>query len=701
MRLSRLPKPILALLLLAAPLACTAAPPVEAPPPAAPPAAPASAPPPAPAKPPPRADATLIPRAVLFGNPDRLAPRVSPDGKRIAFLAPDQGVLNLWVGPIDDPDAARPVTRDRERGVRRYFWPYTGDHILYAQDKGGDENWHVFAVELKSGEIKDLTPFEGVAARVEGVSPKVPGEVLIGMNDRDRKLHDLYRVDIRTGARKLVRRNDGFAELVSDDDFKPRLGLRMTPDGGSEYLDLTGKEPKPFVLFGLEDNGVSDSVGFDANGKTLYFLDSRGRDTAALVTLDLATARPTIVGEDPKADIQMFITHPRTGKIQAVASAYERRRWQVIDRVIQPDLDLLRTVAQGDIEVLSRSLDDSRWTVAYVMSDGPVRFYRYDRAKKMVDFLFTSQRSLESLKLARMHPVVIKSRDGLDLVSYLTLPPAADPDGDGKPAAPLPTVLLVHGGPWARDQWGLNPMHQWLASRGYAVLSVNYRGSTGFGKKFVNASTKEWAARMHDDLLDAVSWAAGARIADPQKTAIMGGSYGGYATLVGLTLTPDRFACGVDIVGPSNLITLLNSIPPYWQPQLEVFAKRIGDPRTEDGKKILLDRSPITRVDRIQRPLLIGQGANDPRVKQAESDQIVKAMKEKGIPVTYVLYPDEGHGFARPENRMSFNAVAETFLAQCLGGPYQPIGDDFKGSTITVPAGADAIHDLPAALPKK
>jgi dipeptidyl aminopeptidase/acylaminoacyl peptidase len=244
-------------------------------------------------------------------------------------------------------------------------------------------------------------------------------------------------------------------------------------------------------------------------------------------------------------------------------------------------------------------------------------------------------------------------------------------------------------------------MHQWLASRGYAVLSVNYRGSTGFGKKFVNQSNMEWAGKMHDDLLDAVRWAADQRIADPKQVAIMGGSYGGYATLVGLTFTPDAFACGVDIVGPSNLVTLLETIPPYWAPMVEMFTKRVGDHRTEDGKKLLLSRSPLLRADQIRKPLLIGQGANDPRVKQAESDQIVKAMKEKGIPVTYVLFPDEGHGFARPENRTSFNAIAETFLAQCLGGPYQPIGDDFKGSSVTVPAGAEAIHDLPAALPRK
>jgi dipeptidyl aminopeptidase/acylaminoacyl peptidase len=262
-------------------------------------------------------------------------------------------------------------------------------------------------------------------------------------------------------------------------------------------------------------------------------------------------------------------------------------------------------------------------------------------------------------------------------------------------------VLLVHGGPWGRDAWGFSPYHQWLASRGYAVLSVNFRGSTGFGKKFLNAANLEWAGKMHDDLVDAVQWAIDQKIADPARVAIMGGSYGGYATLVGLTFTPDRFACGVDIVGPSNLITLLQSIPPYWQPEVELFAKRVGDWRTDDGKKMLRERSPLSRASAIKKPLLIGQGANDPRVKQAESDQIVMAMRKNAIPVTYLLYSDEGHGFARPANRLSFNAVAETFLAQCLGGPYQPIGDDFAGSTIAAPAGAADVVGLTEALAVK
>ncbi|KYF59588.1 peptidase S9, partial [Sorangium cellulosum] len=624
-------------------------------------------------------DASLMPRRLLFGNPERMSPKISPDGRRLGFLAPSEGVLNVWVGPVQDPSAAKPVTKEQSRGVRTFLFPYASDYVLYRQDKGGDENWHIYAVDLKTGQIKDLTPFEGIAAQIQAVSQKIPNEVLIGMNDRDKKLHDLYRVDIRTGERKLVRQNDGFAGFVADDDFKARLAMRMTPDGGQEYLDITGKEPKPFVAFGPEDSVTSGVIGFDATGKTLYSRDSRGRDTSALVTLDLRTAKPTVVAEDAKADVSGVIVHPKTEKVQAAASEYDRKRWQVVDKAIQADLDALRAVADGELDVLSRSLDDRRWTVGYTVSDGPVRYYLYDRDAKKATFLFSNRPALESQPLTKMRPVVIKARDGLDLVSYLSLPRAADPDGDGKPDEPLSTVLLVHGGPWARDTWGFNGMHQWLANRGYAVLSVNYRGSTGFGKKFVNAGNLEWAGKMHDDLLDAVDWTVAQGIADKARVAIMGGSYGGYATLVGLTFTPETFACGVDIVGPSNLVTLLESIPPYWAPMLELFAKRVGDPRTEDGRELLRSRSPLYLADKIKRPLLIGQGANDPRVKQAESDQIVKAMTGKGIPVTYVLYPDEGHGFARPENALSFNAIAETFLAQCLGGSYQPVGDDFKG----------------------
>ncbi len=646
-------------------------------------------------KEPPRADASLLSRRVLFGNPDRALPLLSPDGKHISYLSSVDGVLEVWVAPVNDLAKAKPVTQDKKRGIRRYKWAFTSEHILYSQDDGGDENWHVHAVELKTGRDKDLTAYPGVQARLEGTSHKFPNDVLIGMNDRDKRWHDLYRVNILTGARTLVMKNDGYAQIDADHDFKVRFVARTEKDGSTTILEPT-KAPKDqgalatAFTIPFADGLTTHLAGFDKGAKKAFLVDSRGRDTAALVEMDLATKQTKVVLDDGQADITDVVQHPTEKKVQAALANYDRVRWHVIDPAIRADLDLLAEKAPGDLSIASRTLDDSKWLVSSVVSDGPSKTYLYDRKKKTVDYLFSNMKALEDAKLAKMEPVVIKSRDGLDLVSYLTRPIGTDKPG--------PMVLFVHGGPWARDEWGLNRWHQWLASRGYAVLSVNYRGSTGFGKKFVNAADKEWAGKMHDDLLDAVGWAVTQKIADKDKVAIMGGSYGGYATLVGLTFTPDTFACGVDIVGPSNLATLLSTIPPYWESEIESFTKRIGDHRTEDGKKFLFSRSPLSRADRIARPLLIGQGANDPRVKQAESDQIVKAMQDKKIPVTYVMYPDEGHGFARPENRTSFNAVAEIFLAQCLGGPFEPIGKDFEGASITVPAGAEHVTGLQGAL---
>jgi len=404
---------------------------------------------------------------------------------------------------------------------------------------------------------------------------------------------------------------------------------------------------------------------------------------------------------DEKSDVDEVLVHPVERNVQAVAFNYERRRWSVIDGSIRSDFSCLEKVSEGDFYLTGRTLRDDKWMVSYMVDNGPVRYYLYDRDAGEARFLFTDRKALEQYALAKMHSTIVKSRDGLNLVCYYTLPVGSDQDGDGRPDSPLPMVLLVHGGPWARDTWGFNPYHQWLANRGYAVLSVNFRGSTGFGKDFVNAGNMEWGRRMHDDLIDAVDGAIRKGIASPERIAIFGGSYGGYATLIGLTLTPDRFACGVDIVGPSNLVTLLESIPPYWKPMVELFAKRVGDHRTSEGRTLLLERSPLTYVERIRKPLLIGQGANDPRVKRTESDQIVKAMLEKGIPVTYVVFPDEGHGFARPENRLSFNAVAEAFLARFLGGLAEPIGDDFEGSTITVETGVEEVPGLCEALRRK
>ncbi len=648
---------------------------------------------------PPRTDPSLLPRRLLFANPDRAFPQLSPDGKRLAYLSNVDGVLNVWVAPANDVAQAKAITKDEKRGIRQYHWAFTNDHILYAQDEGGDENWHIHLVDVKTGTDKDLTPLAGVQARIARISHKVPKTVIVGLNDRDKRYHDLYKIDLSTGQKTLLLKNEGFASFDIDDDLVVRFATKPEKDGSNDIQAPDGKGGFTSAFrIPHEDTLTTQLAGFDKTGKKAFLVDSRGRNTAALVELDLASKQTKVLFEDPKADVRDVIQHPTDRRVQAALSSYERLSWNVLDPSIKDDLAAIQKAAPGDIQVMSRTLDDSKWLVAEIVSDGPVRYFNYDKKTKKVDFLFSNVKAFETAKLAKMHPVVLKSRDGFDLVSYLTLPRASDPDGDARPDKPLPLVLSVHGGPWSRDEYTLNRWHQWLANRGYAVLSVNYRGSTGFGKKFVNAADKEWARKTHDDLLDAVAWAIEQKIAQKDKVAIMGGSYGGYATLVGLTFTPETFACGVDIVGPSNLVTLLNSIPPYWESEVEQFTKRIGDHRTDEGKKFLTERSPISRVDKITKPLLIGQGANDPRVKQAESDQIVKAMQARNIPVTYVLYPDEGHGFARPENKTSFNAVAEIFLAQCLGGPYEPIGDDFKGSSITVPAGKEQVYSLGDAV---
>ncbi len=641
----------------------------------------------------------LIPRQVLFGNPDKSLVHLSPDGTKISYLAPVDGVMNVWVGPADDPTAAKPVTNDTLSGINVYSWTYTSEHILYLQDQLGNENWRIYSLNLETDETIDLTPLEGVQARLQAFSPKFPNEIIVGLNDRVPQLYDLYRINIDTGERTLILENEGFTSFLFDIDFNVRLAGGMTSDGGMEYFSPTKEGGwEPFMQIPMEDVLTTSPVWFDKTGTILYMIDSRGRDTSALFALDMDTGEQTLIAEDPRVDLSDVMVHPTERNVQAVAFTYERKRWQVIDESIAEDLAYLSTVADGEVEVVDRTLDDRYWMVAYLLDDGPVQYYRYGREAQEAQFLFTNQEVLEGLPLAKMQPVVIKSRDGLNLVSYYTLPVGSDSDGDARPDEPLPMVLVPHYSPWECDNWGYNDIHQWLANRGYVALSVNFRSSTGFGKAFINAGNLEWGGKMHDDLIDAVDWAIQEGIADPNRVALMGGSYGGYATLVGLTFTPETFACGVAWAAPSSLVSLLESVSSYWEPTRELFATRVGDAGTEEGRAFLTERSPLTYVDQIQRPLLIGQGANDVRCPQAETDQIVQAMQEKDIPVTYLLYPDEGHGLTRPENFISLIAVAEAFLSEYLGGWYEPSGDDFEGSSITVPVGAEEIPGLPEAL---
>ena len=643
----------------------------------------------------------LISRDALFGNPERALVMISPDGKTLSWIAPVDGVMNVWVAPADNPAQARAVTDDDARGIRRYFWSYQPDTLLYLRDTGGDEDFHLYSVNIATGEETDLTPFPKTTAQVVAASHSQPGTILVGMNDRDPAWHDLYKVDLATGERTLLEKNDDrIGNYLVDDSYTLRYATRARPDGGSDILQPDGQGGwKVQSDIPFEDSLTTAPAGLTTDGDTLYMLDSRGRDTAALYAVDVASGERTLVREDARADVGQSLTHPRTGEVQAVSVNYLREEWQAVDPAIKADLEKLQAIGPGEIGVNSRTHDDNTWIVTYAAAEDPVSYYRYDRgAGGTLTKLFSARPELEGKPLVPMWPQEIRSRDGKTLVSYLSLPRSADADNDGKADAPVPMVLFVHGGPWARDSYGYSSYDQWLANRGYATLSVNFRGSTGFGKDFTNAGNGEWAGKMHDDLIDAVQWAVDAGVTTADQVAIMGGSYGGYATLAGLTFTPDAFACGVDIVGPSNLNTLLGTVPPYWASFYEQLTKRMGDPRTEEGKAWLTERSPLTRADRISKPLLIGQGANDPRVKQDESDQIVKAMTANDIPVTYVLFPDEGHGFARPENSKAFNAVAEGFLAQCLGGRAQPIGSDFEGSSISVPTGADGVPGLAEAL---
>lgn len=595
----------------------------------------------------------LIPRTLLFGNPEKSQVRLSPDGTKISFLADVKGVANVWVGPADKPDQAKPVTDDTGRGISTYKWAYTNKHILYLRDNKGDENWKLYSVDVSTKQSKSLTPLDGVVAQIQQVSDKFPNEILVVMNDRDPQLFDVYRINILTGEKKLILKNEeGFIGFTTDDDYSVRFAARQRSDGGFDILEKEKETWKQFAVISPEDALTTDLLGFDKSGKMLYLKDSRKKETAVLSAFDLQTKKQTILAQNPQTDLDSILVHPLNKKVQAAAFIYDRQKWEVLDNDLKADFDNLRSISDGEMLILSRSMDDKKWLIAYSMDTGPYKYYLYNKENGNSQFLFNSRPKLEKYSLAHMYPEIIKSRDNLDLVSYLTLP--LWHDTGGRSNKPLPLVLNVHGGPWARDLWGYDPINQWLSNRGYAVLTVNYRGSTGFGKKFINAGNKEWAGKMHDDLIDAVNWAIKEKIADPEKIAIMGGSYGGYATLVGLTFTPDVFAVGIDIVGPSNLITLMNNVPSYWMPQMALLKQRVGDYTTKDGQEFLKKRSPLTFVDKIKKPLLIGQGANDPRVKQSESDQIVKAMQKKNIPVTYLLYKDEGHGFVKPENQFSF-----------------------------------------------
>lgn len=643
--------------------------------------------------------ADLIPRGAFFDNAQRLAPTISPNGQHLAFMAPYNGVQNVWIAPVDAVDSATPLTSTAGRPINDFIWSPDSSHILFRKDENGTEDFHLFGVPLSGGEPTDYTPFEGVSVTVSRVSAKVPDAILIALNDRDARWHDVHRLDFLTGELTLVWKNPGgYSRIIADPMLKPALARQILPGGGSSYhrFEEDGSLT-PLFEIGLEDSLSTQILSAGSDGQ-VDLLDSRGRNTSVYAKMDIRSGQTTVIAQDQSVDIGGWIRDPATGAVLAYAVDYLVRRWIGLDARSAQDIAFIDQELRGPWLVTSQSDDNRYWTLSVERSAQPTTFFLYDRKSCSIGRLFSARPALEARPLAPMHAKEIPTRDGLKLVSYLSLPPGSDADGDGVPDHPLPMILNVHGGPWGREIFAFDPYHQWLANRGYAVLSLNFRASTGFGKAFINAGDGEWGRKMQYDVLDAAEWAVEQGITSADAICIFGGSYGGYAVLVGLATTPEFFRCGVEIVGVSNLLTFMETVPAYWGAIYEQFAHRMGDPRTEEGRALLKERSPVHHAHAIKRPLLIGHGANDPRVHQRESDQIVDAMRENGIPVTYVLYPDEGHGFRRPENNQSFNAVTEGFLASCLGGAFEPIVNDFDQSSIQVLEGVEHVDGLSAAL---
>jgi len=636
----------------------------------------------------------LIPRTAIFGNPERSIARISPDGRHVSWLAPKDGVMNVWVAPADNLDNARVITSDAYRGIRSYYWAPNSKYVYYIQDDGGDENFHVFSSDINTGEVRDLTPVaEGARATIEQVSTARPDHIVVGINERDPQIFDLYIIDVTTGDRELLKENPGYAAWLIDNTLTPRYGLQTTPDGGANIVDFEGVV---FAVIPPEDFLVTEPIGFNKDNTAIFMLDSRERDTAALTRVDLRTGERVVIAVNDRADISDVLIDQQSLEPIAYSVDYLKSTWHGLTDAAKADFEAISARLKGSLSIVSMTEDMSKWVVHEDATEKPGAYYVYNRVDGSVSQMLVTRPVLSDATLAPMQAVVIEARDGLELVSYLTLPVESDSNGDGRPEVPLPMVLAVHGGPWSRDSYGYAPWHQWLANRGYAVLSVNYRGSSGFGKSFMRAAIKEFAGKMHDDLIDGVAWAVAEGVADSEKVAIVGGSYGGYATLIGVSFTPDTFACGVDLVGPSSLATLIESFPEYWKPWLAgTWYTYVGDPANEEERADMLERSAISRIDDISVPLLVGQGENDPRVTKLESDQLVQAMSANELPVTYVNFPDEGHGFQRPENRLAFYAVMEGFLAQCLGGRAEGVKEAFDGSTIEILYGKGYVTNLP------
>lgn len=625
------------------------------------------------------AEPPLLDRGLFFGNPEISGAQVSPDGEFIAFIKEyKNGIRNVWIKTRDEAfEQARPLTAD-ERPVPFYFWTQDGRYVLYVQDKDGNENFHIYAVDPRSEPeegsdvppARNLTPIEDVRAFIYAVPERTPNEILIGLNDRDPRFHDVYRLDLTTGERELLIRNDTqVAFWISDLDGNVRLAFRQTADGGSEILRVSDGELGDPV-YTCNSRETCQPIRFHRDGKKVYLQSNKGDDVdlIRLLLMDAETGQTEMVEADPEGEVDFGGAAFDDATEELMATVYVGDRVRIYPKTEKAEAALATLREQlpdGELNVSSQTSDSRLWVVSVSRDVDPGSVYLFDQEAGTTEKLYSSRPELPSEHLAEMRPVRYKARDGREIPAYLTLPP-------GKGETNLPVVINPHGGPWARDTWGYDSYAQFLANRGYAVLQPNFRGSTGYGKEYLNAGNKEWGTGyMQHDITDGVQYLIDEGIADPDRVCIMGGSYGGYATLAGLAFTPDVYACGVSNVGPSNLITLLNTIPPYWEPLRKLFDVRLGNPDDPEDRERLIAQSPLNSAEQIKAPLMVIQGANDPRVKKAESDQIVEAMHRLGREVRYLVTPDEGHGSRAEKNRLALNVAWEKFLADHLDGRYQ------------------------------
>ena len=619
----------------------------------------------------------LIDREIFFGNPEIAGASISPDGKFIAFRKPYKDTMNIWVKRADEPfEKAKLLTAETKRPIRSTFWSRDSKYILFINDFGGDENFNVFAVDPSAApaagsEIpvtRNLTDMKKVRAVIYDVPRNEPDAIYIGLNDRDPRWHDLYRLKISTGERQLLQKNtERFDGYRFDNAGKLRLAMRTTQSGDVETLALNadGTSTKIYSCSVFES---CSPIRFHKDNKRIYFITNTGdANLVRLVLFDPETRKEESIESDPmnRVDLGGARFSEVTDELMVTIYQDDKPRLYFKDKGFDADYKLIRQkVGQKELSFGSTTTDETRWIVTAWSDTEPGDTFLFDRKTKQLTKQYRIRERVPREALAEMRTVRYKSSDGLEVPAYLTLP-------KGVSAKNLPTIVMPHGGPWARDAWGYNSYAQFAANRGYAVLQPNFRGSTGYGKTFLDAGNKQWGDKMQDDITWGVKYLVAEGITDPKKVGIWGGSYGGYATLAGITFTPDLYAAAVAEVAPSNLITLLETIPPYWESGRITFYKRMGDPTTEEGKAQLMRQSPLTHAAKIKTPLLITQGANDPRVNKRESDQIVIALRERNYPVEYLLAPDEGHGYARPVNNMAVLAAAERFLSRHLGGRFQ------------------------------